>query len=73
MLFGQRVNDGFTGLLNHMQLLCTIYDPTARHYRFSYAIFIEIVIGALSLGAVALFVTRLWLQTRRARLQESRR
>jgi len=73
LLFGQRVDGGFTGLLNRVRLLCTIYDPTAGRYRFSYAIFIEIVIGALSLGAVALFVTRLWLQTRRARLQESRR
>lgn len=68
LLFGQRVDGGFAGLLNRVRLLCTIYDPAAGRYRFSYAVFLELGIGAASLAAVGFFVLRLWLQTRRAKV-----
>jgi protein SCO1 len=66
LVFGGETSPvSFSGLLDRVKLLCTVYDPTSGRYRFSYAIFIEIVVGALSLGAVGFFLLRLWLQTRR--------
>ena len=54
-----------SGLLERVKLLCTVYDPTTGRYRFSYAIFIEVIVGGLSLLAVGILLLRLWLQTRR--------
>jgi protein SCO1/2 len=54
-----------TALTNRVRLLCTIYDPATGRYRFSYAIFVGLVIGAASLGAVAASIVQMW-RTRRA-------
>jgi protein SCO1 len=54
----------FTALANRVRLLCTIYDPATGRYRFSYAIFVGLAIGAASLGAVAASIVRMW-RTRR--------
>jgi protein SCO1/2 len=55
---------GLDGLLDRIRLFCTVYDPLRDRYRFSYTIFISIVGGALSLGAVGFVlvraVIRLW-------------
>lgn len=56
------------GLLDRVKLLCTVYDPTTGRYRFSYAIFIELIAGGLSLAGVAAILVRLWLQSRRSPL-----
>lgn len=53
-----------TSLMNRVRLLCTIYDPAAGRYRFSYAIFIGIAIGALSLIAMAVAIVRMWRNSR---------
>jgi protein SCO1/2 len=53
-----------TALSNRVRLLCTIYDPATGRYRFSYAIFVGLAIGAASLGAVAASIVRMW-RTRR--------
>ncbi|HEY7581444.1 MAG TPA: SCO family protein [Acetobacteraceae bacterium] len=55
----------FTGLANRVRLLCTIYDPATGRYRFSYAIFVGLAVGAASLGAVAASIVRMW-RVRRA-------
>lgn len=68
LLYGQRSDGGIAGLVNRVRLLCTVYDAAAGRYRFSYAIFIEIIVGAACLSAVGAFALRLWLQHRRARL-----
>ena len=54
-----------TALTNRVRLLCTIYDPATGRYRFSYAIFVGLVIGAASLGTVAASIVQMW-RTRRA-------
>ncbi|HYM02331.1 MAG TPA: SCO family protein [Stellaceae bacterium] len=65
LVFGSAANSsGLSGLLDRVKLLCTVYDPTSGRYRFSYAIFVEIIVGGLSLAAVAAVVLRLWLQAR---------
>ncbi|MCX7383365.1 MAG: SCO family protein [Alphaproteobacteria bacterium] len=66
LVYGQREALSVASLINRFRLLCTVYDPNAGRYRFSYAVFIEIAIGAASLLGVAVFVTRLWRQARRA-------
>jgi protein SCO1/2 len=47
-------------LTNRVRLLCTIYDPATGKYRFSYAIFVGLIIGAASLGAVAASIFHMW-------------
>jgi protein SCO1/2 len=65
LVLGDRLEFGsLSEFVGRVRLLCTIYDPKSGRYRFSYAIFIGLIIGALSLGAVGAFVVRSWLQTR---------
>ncbi len=53
------------GLLDRVRLICTVYDPTQDRYRFSYAIFIGLGIGFLSLSATGIVIVRAWLGPRR--------
>jgi protein SCO1/2 len=52
-----------SSLVNRVRLLCTVYDPAAGRYRFSYAIFIGILVGVVALGGFGTFVVRLWRQS----------
>ena len=56
------------GLIEHwvstFKLFCTVYDPNSDRYRFDYSIFMTIIIGVLSLGAVAIFIVREWRRAR---------
>lgn len=54
------------GLLDRVRLICTVYDPTQERYRFSYAIFVGLGIGLLSLSATGTFIVRAWLGARRS-------
>jgi protein SCO1 len=54
-----------SALTNRVRLLCTIYDPATGRYRFSYAIFVGLAVGAASLALVAAFLVQMW-RTRRA-------
>lgn len=66
LVFGGEANPtSLAGLLDRVKLICTVYDPATGRYRFSYAIFIEIIVGGLSLAAVAIYLVRAWVQTRR--------
>lgn len=49
---------------DRLRLLCTVYDPTQDRYRFSYAIFVGILAGLLSLAGTAWFLVRNWLRLR---------
>ncbi len=53
------------GLINRVRLFCTIYDPSSGRYRFDYSLFITLIVGSLSLGAVATITARAWWRTRR--------
>ncbi len=50
----------WSGLLEGVRLLCTIYDPNAGRYRFDYSIAVVAIVGLLCLGAVAGFIVRAW-------------
>lgn len=45
---------------DRLRLLCTVYDPARDRYRFSYAIFIGILVGMGSLGGTAWLLFRMW-------------
>jgi protein SCO1/2 len=55
----------FSGLSNKIKLFCTVYDPTSDKYRFDYSIFMGIIIGLSSIGAVVFFLVREWRRGRR--------
>jgi protein SCO1/2 len=55
-----------SSMLNRVRLLCTVYDPASGRYEFSYAVLFEMIIGAVSLGAVLVFAIRLWRQAKAA-------
>ena len=68
LVLGDRIEfSSLDGLVDRVRLLCTIYDPKSGRYRFSYAIFVGLIIGTLSLGAVGAFVVRSWMHTRATR------
>jgi protein SCO1/2 len=51
-------------LANRIRLFCTYYDPSRERYRFDYAIFIGLVVGAGSLIGVGTILVRAWLRAR---------
>jgi protein SCO1/2 len=66
LLYGRRSDlSSLSGLVNRIRLICTVYDPAADRYRFSYAIFLGMAIGFASLSAVGFVLVRSWLRTRR--------
>jgi protein SCO1/2 len=56
---------GIDSLVDRIRLFCTIYDPGRDRYRFSYAIFVSIIGGGLSLGAVGFVLVRAIVRLRR--------
>ncbi|MFO0996983.1 MAG: SCO family protein [Alphaproteobacteria bacterium] len=65
LLYGRRSEaSSLSGLINRIRFICTIYDPAADRYRFSYAIFLGFAIGIASLGAVGFVLVRGWLRAR---------
>lgn len=53
------------GLLDRVRLICTVYDPTQNRYRFSYAIFLGLGIGLVSLSVTGAVIVKAWLAARR--------
>lgn len=50
---------------NRIKLFCTVYDPSSGEYRIDYSLFLEIIIGLSSIGAVSFFLVREWRRNRR--------
>ncbi len=66
LTYGGRIEmTSIEGLINRVRLFCTLYDPASGKYRFDYSIFIATVLGALSLGGVAIVLVRAWLAQRK--------
>lgn len=66
LVFGrQSTLTSWSGLVNQVRLVCTIYDPTSGKYRFDYSIFAMMGGGVLSLGAIAIVLVRGWIRSRR--------
>lgn len=67
LVLGRRASlDSLDGLWTQVRLICTVYDPASGRYRFSYAIFIGAIVGALCLSVVGAVVARLWWRNRHA-------
>lgn len=65
LVFGRRSDlVSLEGLINRVRLFCTLYDPRSGRYRFDYSVVIGLVIGAVSLSAVAAFLVREWRRTK---------
>jgi protein SCO1/2 len=65
LVLGRRSSlDSVAGLWTQVRLICTVYDPTSGRYRFSYAIFIGTLVGAICLSVVGIVVARLWWRNR---------
>lgn len=55
-------------LLNKVRLFCTIYDPTSDQYRFEYAIFFRMAVGAVIILSMMAFIGNwLWKNRRSAK------
>lgn len=65
LVFGRRSDlTSWSGLLNQVRLVCTIYDPATGRYSFDYSFIAMITGGALSLCTIAVVIVRSWLHSR---------
>jgi protein SCO1/2 len=51
--------------LDHVRLICTVYDPVTGKYRLDYALFMEMGAGILVLGSILAFLLRELRRSRR--------
>lgn len=65
LLLGDPKVRTWSGLVEGVRLLCTIYDPNAGRYRFDYSIAIAAVVGLVCLGTVAGFIVHAWRGSRK--------
>jgi len=71
LVWGAEANaNTLSGWVKGVKLVCTVYDPSTGRYTFDYSIFITLIIGVASLGAVAAFVVKHWRETGRNTRQE---
>jgi len=65
LVFGRAANfDSLSGIVNHVLLFCTLYDPASGRYRFDYSMFIGAAIGLIILVVLGTIVVRGWLGQR---------
>lgn len=64
LIGGVPAEKGVTSLAERFRLLCTIYDPKADRYRFSYAMLLSFLIGSVCLAGTAFVVARGWWRGR---------
>lgn len=55
------------GIIDRIRFICTVYDPSAGHYKTSYAVFMGIGAGALSLLLTGWAIASAWRSSRLAR------
>jgi len=63
LLEHRRYPTNLAEVLQTVKLFCTVYDPTTGRYRLDYSLIVTILVGSLSLGAVAIFVVRAWKES----------
>ncbi len=64
LVFGRKASTkNWDGWINGVKLFCTVYDPTSGRYKFDYSVFVAIISGVASLGALAWFIFRAWRQS----------
>ena len=50
----------WSGLVNRVRLLCTVYNPATGRYRFDYSPFLSFGLGVLIFGALGTVLARAW-------------
>jgi len=72
LVFGLKPDQSiYEDLTSRIRLFCTVYDPASGSYRFSYAIFVGLVIG-LIMGAAAIYLLiREWGSYRNSRKKKA--
>jgi protein SCO1/2 len=64
LVFGRKASTkNWDGWINGIKLFCTVYDPTTGRYKFDYSVFVAIISGIASLGALGWFIVRAWRQS----------
>jgi protein SCO1/2 len=64
LVFGRKASTkNWDGWINGIKLFCTVYDPTSGRYKFDYSVFVAIISGIASLGALGWFIVRAWRQS----------
>lgn len=64
LIGGVPAEKGVASFAERFRLLCTIYDPKADRYRFSYAMLLSFLIGGACLTATAFFLVRSFWRAR---------
>jgi len=64
LIGGIPAEKGVAALAERFRLFCTIYDPKADRYRFSYAMLLSFLIGSVCLVGTAYVVARGWWRSR---------
>ena len=68
LVYGRRGNlVSISGMVNRIRLFCTVYSPAADRYRFSYGIFVALIIGFASLAGTGFVLIRAGLRAYSAR------
>lgn len=63
LIYGRRGNlSSLSGLINRIRLFCTVYSAGAERYRFDYGIFVALIVGVMSLGAIGFVLVRAGLR-----------
>lgn len=59
LVYGRRGSmTSVSGILNRIRLFCTVYSPASERYRFSFGIFVGLIIGFISLAGTAFVLVR---------------
>lgn len=53
---GPRLPVSVSQWIDNIRLFCTIYDPATDRYRFDYSVLVTVIAGAISFGAVLVFL-----------------
>lgn len=66
VIYGRSNSYSPSGIIDHIKLICTVYDPNTGRYHIDYSITFGSVIGALSLLIFGGLIYREWTRTERA-------
>jgi len=61
-----RARLAFSGIVDRIRFICTIYDPGAKRYRIDYGLVFGSVLAALSLALMGGLILREWVRSRQA-------
>lgn len=62
---------GIGQLIEHVRLLCTVYDPRTGRYRLDYSLILSLVLGIVCFTALGAFLLREWWKSRHGRVADA--